>query len=75
MRRAGGRRKAVRRKKKWCDLYGCSRLTVRKALEELTREGYIHKIQGKGTFVRSVRRRSRISLSSQAVPRSSARRT
>lgn len=61
--------------KEMCDLYGCSRLTVRKALEELTREGYIYKIQGRALSSRSVRRRSRISLSSQAVPRSSARRT
>lgn len=31
--------------------YNVSRITVRKAVEELTREGYLTKRQGKGTFV------------------------
>ena len=34
-----------------CDIYGVSRITVRKALEELQGEGYFNKVQGKGTFV------------------------
>lgn len=38
--------------KEMCDAYACSRLTVRKALEELLREGYIYKVQGLGTFVK-----------------------
>ena len=36
-----------------CDSYGCSRLTVRKALDELMQEGYIYKIQGRGTYVKN----------------------
>jgi len=36
----------------FCDMYGVSRITVRKALEELQAEGYLVKVQGKGTFVR-----------------------
>ena len=37
----------------FCEMFGVSRITVRKALEELQSEGYLIKIQGKGTFVQS----------------------
>ena len=33
-------------------LYGVSRMTVRLAIDSLEKEGYVKKIQGKGTFVR-----------------------
>lgn len=36
-----------------CDLYNVSRITVRKAIEELEKKGYIYRKQGKGTFVKS----------------------
>ena len=39
----------------FCEMFGVSRITVRKALEELQMEGYLVKIQGKGTFVREQR--------------------
>lgn len=38
------------------DAYGTSRETVRKALNLLFREGYIHKIKGKGSFVLDITR-------------------
>lgn len=35
------------------NLYGVSRMTVRLAIDSLEKEGYVKKIQGKGTFVRN----------------------
>ncbi len=35
-----------------CSSYGCSRLTVRRALGDLLHEGYIYKVQGLGSFVK-----------------------
>lgn len=34
-----------------CDLYGVSRITVRKAIEDLVRSGHLRRHRGKGTFV------------------------
>lgn len=35
------------------ETYQMSRITVRKAIDELVNEGYLYKIQGKGTYVKS----------------------
>jgi GntR family transcriptional regulator len=37
-----------------CAIYKISRITVRKAIEELVRDGYLVRFQGKGTFVASI---------------------
>lgn len=34
-----------------CDLFGVSRITVRNALNKMVYDGYIYKVQGKGSFV------------------------
>lgn len=36
-----------------CDLYKVSRITVRKALDDLTNSGYLVRKQGKGTYVKT----------------------
>jgi len=41
--------------KEICEEYGVSRITVRKAIEELSIAGFVEKVQGKGTFVKEKR--------------------
>lgn len=36
----------------FCDIYNVSRITIRRALQELESDGYIQRFQGKGSYVR-----------------------
>ena len=44
---------AIPSEKKLMELYNVSRITIRKAIDELVTEGYLYKIQGKGTYVKA----------------------
>jgi GntR family transcriptional regulator len=37
--------------KKFCEQFGVSRPVVRQALDDLSRDGYVYRVKGKGTFV------------------------
>lgn len=45
--------KAIPSEKKLMELHNVSRITIRKAIDELVTEGYLYKIQGKGTYVKA----------------------
>lgn len=47
--------------KELMEIYKASRITIRRALEELEHEGYVTKSQGKGTFVSSPRIQNQLS--------------
>ena len=44
---------AIPSEKKLMEFYNVSRITIRKAIDELVTEGYLYKIQGKGTYVKA----------------------
>lgn len=45
------RNEKIQSERELCATYNISRATVRQAIQELEKEGYIYKVQGKGTFV------------------------
>jgi len=50
-----------------CKSYGVSKITVRRAIDNLVFDGYLEKLQGKGTFVRKGPPRSGIAMKTTLV--------
>ena len=50
-----------------CLQYGVSKITVRQAIKNLAAEGYLLKIQGKGTFVRNSERPSGVAMKTRFI--------
>jgi len=44
---------AIPSERELIEMYNVSRITVRKAIDELVNEGYLYKVQGKGTYVKT----------------------
>lgn len=50
-----------------CQMYAVSRTTVRKALDYLTQEGVLYRIQGKGTFIAQPKLRERFVQQAEGI--------
>lgn len=59
----------IKSENEMCQYYGVSRVTVRKAIDELCAEGILYRIKGKGCFVRELKdkKRSHIYSFTEAV--------
>ena len=59
----------IKSENEMCQYYKVSRVTVRKAIDELCAEGILYRIKGKGCFVRELadQKRSRIYSFTEAV--------
>ena len=59
----------IKSENEMCQCYKVSRVTVRKAIDELCAEGILYRIKGKGCFVREDRKSTRLNSSHLARSR------